>query len=95
MKNLVWILLLIGLSHQDLKSQIYLRNPSFESDAPQDATMPSSWLGCNMGTTPDILPGFWGVMQEASDGNNFLGLITRRDGTYEAIAQRLDATPTQ
>jgi len=67
---------------------IYLINSSFEGD-PQDATMPVGWHACERGTTPDILPGHWGVYQEASDGDTYVGLITRDDGSRESIGQRL------
>ena len=70
--------------------QIRLENPSFEGE-PQDATVPVGWMPCELGTTPDILPGPWGVYQEASDGETFMGLITRPDGTYESVGQRLPA----
>ncbi len=69
-------------------AQIQLKNASFENE-PQDATMPSEWKGCEFGTTPDILPGFWGVYNEPFDGESYLGLITRSDGTYESIGQTL------
>ncbi len=71
--------------------QIYLVNPSFEGD-PQDATVPVGWFPCREGTTPDILPGFWGVFTEASEGETFVGLITREDGSWESIGQRLPET---
>jgi hypothetical protein len=64
-----------------------LNNASFEDD-PADATVPMGWFACAQGTTPDILPGFWGVYNEASDGDTYLGLITRENGTYESIGQR-------
>ena len=69
-------------------AQIHLTNPSFEGE-PQDATVPVGWLPCEKGTTPDILPGPWGVFLEASEGETFVGLITREDGSFESIAQRL------
>ena len=76
---------LVSLS---LSSQSSFNNPSFEGE-PQDATMPVGWVGCEPDTTPDILPGFWGVYNEPSDGDTFVGLITRRNDTYESITQRL------
>ncbi|MBK7335108.1 MAG: carbohydrate binding domain-containing protein [Saprospirales bacterium] len=82
-----WMLLPIWLS-----AQTYLINPSFEGDEPQDATVPAGWHACKEGTTPDILPGVWGVYQEASEGETYVGLITRSDGTWESIGQRL-STP--
>lgn len=67
---------------------IRLENASFE-DEPQDATMPQRWHSCKKGSTPDILPGFWGVYLEPYDGESYVGLITRQDGSYEVIGQRL------
>jgi hypothetical protein len=64
------------------------QNPSFE-DEPADATVPVGWHAGEPGTTPDILPGFWGVHQEASHGKTYVGLITRPNGTWESITQRL------
>lgn len=69
---------------------IYLNNASFEG-MPQDATVPAGWFGCELGTTPDILPGAWGVYQEASEGDTYVGLITRDDGTWESVGQRLSS----
>lgn len=74
--------------HLTLCAQLFLDNASFEGK-PQDATTPVGWLACEQGTTPDILPGPWGVYQEASDGDTYVGLITRDDGTWESIGQRL------
>ncbi|MFT4665431.1 MAG: hypothetical protein ACI8YQ_002562 [Polaribacter sp.] len=71
--------------------QIVLDNASFEGD-PEDATMPASWQPCAKGTTPDILPGPWNVRLKASEGNTYLGLITREDGTWESIGQRTSTT---
>jgi len=71
---------------------IFWQNPSFEGEAPHDATIPIGWLACEAFTTPDILPGVWGVYTEASDGDTFLGLITRNDGSWESITQRLSRT---
>lgn len=71
-------------------SQSKLSNPSFE-DEKADATMPSGWWSCQKGTTPDILPDSWGVYNLPKDGQTYVGIITREDGSYEAIGQRLDA----
>ncbi len=71
-----------------------LNNASFE-DTPADATMPSGWWLIEPGTTPDILPGFWGVYNDASDGETFIGLITREDRSFESIGQRLPQTLKQ
>jgi hypothetical protein len=67
---------------------IELINGSFEG-LPADATVPQGWMSCKEGTTPDILPGYWGVYDYPSDGETFLGLITRSNNTWEVIGQRL------
>ena len=70
---------------------IELANPSFEGE-PRDATIPQGWMGCKEGTTPDILPGYWGVYQDPSDGDTYVGLITRGNNTWESIGQRMSAS---
>jgi hypothetical protein len=86
------IIISITLSPALIISQsIYLNNASFEG-IPQDATVPAGWFSCELGTTPDILPGAWGVYQEASEGDTYVGLITRDDGTWESIGQRLSSS---
>ena len=71
-----------------LNAQIFFDNASFEGN-PEDATMPTGWHQCADGTTPDLLPGPWGVIKEAYDGDTYLGLISRENGTWESIEQRL------
>ena len=70
--------------------QIAVTNPSFE-DEPADATTPQGWHPFDNMTTPDIFPGFWGVYNEPSDGNTYVGIITRENGTYEQFGQRLSS----
>ncbi len=89
----LFILLFCSMSYSTT-GQIGLTNPSFE-DTPADATMPSGWWLVEPGTTPDILPGYWGVYEDASEGDTFIGLITRDDGSFEAIGQRLPYTLNQ
>ncbi len=72
----------------NLQGQVNLDNSSFEG-TPHDAEMPNGWHMCNPGSTPDILPGPWGVTKEASEGNTFMGLITRDNGEWESVGQRL------
>ena len=81
------ISLLLLLSQLSFGQPI-VANPSLE-DQPADATMPSGWFSASRNTTPDILPGFWGVYLDAEDGDSYVGLITRPDGSFESIAQRL------
>ncbi len=88
MKQLFLIIILFFLQLSfSLNAQITLNNPSFE-DEPSDATVPMGWFPCAPETTPDILPGFWGVYTEPSEGETYVGLITRFDGSYESIGQR-------
>ncbi len=68
--------------------QISVVNGGFE-DQPSDATVPKGWRPCEENTTPDILPGFWGEYGDASQGKTYLGLITRDNGSYESIGQKL------
>lgn len=63
-------------------------NASFEGEA-RDATVPRGWLICTEGSTPDILPGPWGVYNEPSHGETYVGLITRENGTWESLGQKL------
>ena len=81
-------LLLQFLFSIDSSGQVSLVNPSFEDD-PADATTPMGWHECNSHTTPDILPGFWGVYDEPADGETYVGLITRSNSTNEALGQRM------
>lgn len=71
-------------------SQITVINPSME-DTPSDATVPQGWSPCAWMTTPDILPGYWGVYNEPQEGDTYAGIITRENGTYESFGQRLSA----
>jgi len=84
--KVVFILISLCLSYLTY-GQINLNNPSFE-DTPSDATTPMGWFECEEHTTPDILPGYWGVYNEASEGETFVGMITRENGTFESIGQR-------
>lgn len=86
--KLIYISIFFGLCLQ-LNAQVYITNPSLE-DTPADATMPSGWFEASSGTTPDILPGYWGVYHEPEDGNSYVGLIIRPDDSYESISQRLE-----
>ena len=79
--------LLVCLSNL-IFGQVRVENASFEGEA-QDATTPVRWHECSAETTPDILPGFWGVTTEPADGETYMGLITRDIGTWEAVGQRL------
>lgn len=86
----VYLILLTLITGKNLNAQITVINPSFE-DEPSDATTPHGWWGCEAETTPDIMPGYWGVYQEATEGDTYVGMITRENNTWESIGQRLSA----
>ncbi len=73
---------------------INLSNPSFE-DAPRagvkGGAAPTGWYDCGpqTETSPDIQPGFFGVVKPASNGSTYIGLVVRDNETYESVAQRL------
>ena len=86
--KLIYILNLLILTSYTSDCQILIDNASFEG-TPADATMPAGWFAGSPGTTPDILPGYWGVYNDPEDGDSYVGMITRQDGSYESISQRL------
>ncbi len=86
------LFLLIACFH--LSAQHSFINGGFEG-TPQDATVPQGWMICEEGTTPDILPGPWGVYNEPSQGSSFIGLITRPDASFESIGQRFASALTE
>ncbi len=91
MKNIHLLLLLLTACTLQAQDEIIkLQNASFEGK-PQDATTPVGWHPCELLTTPDILPGIWGVTNEPSEGETFVGIITRPNNTFESIGQRLTA----
>jgi hypothetical protein len=89
----IWMLILLAATclRGDIRAQIILNNPSFEGEAKPDR-VPIGWSICRNGTTPDILPGPWGVWLQPADGLTYLGLTARNDGTWEVVGQQL-ATP--
>jgi hypothetical protein len=83
---------LLAQSAMDKKAKeekITIPNGSFE-DLPKDGRIPSRWKACGANSTPDILPGPWGVTNPPSHGNSYLGLITREDNTFEAVTVKLE-----
>jgi hypothetical protein len=65
-----------------------LANASFEG-FPHDAITPDGWKECGMDSSPDIMPGPWGVYQKPTDGSTFVGLITRENNSWESMGQKL------
>ncbi len=70
-------------------------NASFEQDLSGHSKTPISWKNCGdfHSSSVDIhgyRKKFFQVSQGANDGNNFVGMVTRTDGTYEALGQNLE-----
>ena len=82
-------IVLIASSFQN-QGKIYFSNPSFE-DTPRASASPSGWYSDIPGSTPDILPGAWGLNLPAQEGKTCLGLVIRSDNSSEAISQELPA----
>lgn len=70
-----------------------IRNSGFETSFSTSFQMPD-WTAWGMGSTPDIQPGQWGVNLPPRQGNTYLGLINREDGTREGVVQKLQ-TPLE
>ncbi len=85
-------LFLTGFLFQQ-EGKIYFQNPSFE-DKPRESASPAGWESFTDGSTPDILPGPWGVKSPPQHGRTCLGLVTRADGSREDVGQLLQ-TPLQ
>ena len=67
---------------------IAFENPSFE-DEPRASASPAGWGSHTPGSTPDILPGAWGLQLKPAEGSTCIGLVTREDGSSENVAQNL------
>ena len=88
-KLTLFIFLLFGAKTS--YSQI-ISNMSFEGPQKENVP-PQGWEPCNQFSTPDTQPGFWEVRKAASDGNTFLGLVTR--GNLGPFANNNEAVQTQ
>jgi hypothetical protein len=78
-------------SEQPTGTVIPFYNPSFE-DTPRASASPAGWSSITPGSTPDIMPGAWGINFMPQDGQSCVGLITREDGTSEDMGQNLPET---
>lgn len=65
------------------------KNASFEDDNPRASASPDGWNSKSPGSTPDIMPGAWGLQIPAFHGKTCLGLVTRDDGSVEDVSQCL------
>lgn len=84
---LFFVLFLSGQLRGQIKP-LKLTNASFEG-YPHDAITPEGWKECGIDSSPDIMPGPWGVYQKPTDGSTFVGLITRENNSWESMGQKL------
>ena len=87
----IFLCLMSLLSTAQVDSVIHFFNPSFE-DTPKNSRAPRGWLNCGFQgeSPPDTQPdATFKVYQEPSDGHTYLGMVTRDNDTWEAVAQRL------
>lgn len=72
-----------------------IKNPSFEDSPAAHSTTPKGWIICNFNaeeSPPDIhksLTGFFDIKHLATEGDQFLGLVARDNGTKEHVGQAL------
>jgi len=92
--KLYTILFLLFLSSTTFaQNEIYLANPSFE-DRAGVGNAPMSWFDCGFPgeSPPDVHSAdsnFFDVNQKPSDGETYLGMVTRDNDTWESVSQRL------
>lgn len=72
-----------------------IKNPSFEKDEARVGRVPQDWINCSAtsNAAPDLHAtngDLYFVQETAFDGNNFLGLMLRKNGDYEGICQELE-----
>lgn len=81
------------------QSDVVILNPSFECDKKDRLTFNrvklENWLDCSRTKFSDesgfyIQPGFFDVNKKAKHGETYIGLVTRENGTYQSICQKLD-----
>lgn len=87
MKNCCLLLFFLCFQTQP-ETKINFKNPSVE-DTPRESASPQGWQSFTLDSTPDILPGAWGVRFSPQQGNTCVGLVTREDGTREDMGQLL------
>ncbi len=97
--KLITFSFLVLLSYTPIYSQeiIELYNPSFENPRMYTLTQPyccmgaRGWASCGEQdlNTPDAQPGHFGVTLKPNEGEYYLGIVTRDDGSWESISQKL------
>lgn len=106
MNNWSLILLFWTISFQSYSQPNIIKfvNPSFEG-VPQLNTVPPGWSDCGemlfpKETPPNLHPiqgNPFGVQHTSADGNTYLGMVVRENGSWESISQMLvePLQPTQ
>lgn len=72
-----------------LNAQNYITNPGFEGQ-PGIESIPADWFaGCGNINTPDTQPGWWNVENKPYEGDSYINLLYKDDGTTESVYQKL------
>ncbi len=98
-RYIITVSILLFLSESLLgQSLIRIQNPSFTGEPTVGKMLISTnlrgWKCCGITEFPgessfDIQPGFYKTRSTAFHGETFIGLITRENGTYESMCQKL------
>jgi len=86
-RTILFLSLIFNLSAFSQRNTIVILNSSFE-ERPRLSTVPHGWadLGFSGESPPDIHPnGFWGVNKKAFDGHTYVGMVARKNGTWERM----------
>jgi hypothetical protein len=76
---------------QSTPDTIHFDNPSFEG-LPSAGRIPNGWkdaIASGSNSPPDTQPGNYNVSLPAADGNTYLGMVCRDNGTFESVSQKL------
>lgn len=97
MSKLFFSLLLSAWFLPAFGQYIQLQSPSFEVNRSlyhAGLGLPKGWFDCGdyANTPADVQPGLYSVTQTALEGQNYLGMVVREDGSREAVGQRLETT---
>lgn len=77
------------LFHFESSAQNYITNPGFEGPDGIEV-IPSDWFaGCGTMNTPDTQPGWWNIENKPYEGNSYINLLFKDDGTTESVYQKL------
>jgi len=90
----ITLLLILFSCQKDLREFDYIFNSSFEKGWVEMGALPDSWRNCasrdySSPDLHDVNSNHWGVKKQPIDGNNFVGLVTRSDGSAECMEQPL------